>query len=263
MIDTTRGYFWFLLGVVALVLVVLYCLSESRTGRAWKASREDPLSAELMGMPVNRLKIMAFSFGAAIAGLAGSIFAAVQTGAFPQNFGTAVLILIYAVVILGGAGSLTGMLVGSIVIVAANQALDPTSPANLPRILFYGAIIAAVCFTLKTWPKRIAALAGTAVFGLLVARDRRQRVVGRYERRGHVGRLPRGRDQELGPDPRGPGPARRLWLSDADRLRDRARATQRLVADRRARADAIPHRVRVGEPDDPAALRHARRCFSG
>ena len=168
MIDTTRGYFWFLLGVVAIVLVVLYCLSESRTGRAWKASREDPLSAELMGMPVNRLKIMAFSFGAGIAGLAGSIFAAVQTGAFPQNFGTAVLILIYAVVILGGAGSLTGMIVGSIVIVAANQALDPTSPANLPRILFYGAVIAAVYLTMKTWPKRIAALAGTAVFGLLV-----------------------------------------------------------------------------------------------
>ena len=47
---------------------------------------------------------MAFSFGAGIAGLAGSIFAAVQTGAFPQNFGTAVLILIYAVVILGGTG---------------------------------------------------------------------------------------------------------------------------------------------------------------
>ena len=60
------------------------------------------------------------------------------------------------------------MIVGSIVIVAANQALDPTSPANLPRILFYGAVIAAVYLTMKTWPKRIAALAGTAVFGLLV-----------------------------------------------------------------------------------------------
>ena len=42
-----------------------------------------------MGIPVNRLKIMAFAFGAAIAGLAGAIFAAVQTGAFPQNFGIA------------------------------------------------------------------------------------------------------------------------------------------------------------------------------
>jgi ABC-type branched-subunit amino acid transport system permease subunit len=167
-IDTTRGYYWFLLGTVGVLLVVLYALSESRTGRAWKASREDPLSAELMGMPVNRLKIMAFSFGAGIAGLAGSIFAAVQTGAFPQNFGTTVLIIIYAVVILGGTGSLTGMIVGAAVIVASNQALDSTSPPNLPRILFYLAVIAAVYFTLKSWPQRLAAFGGAAVFGILM-----------------------------------------------------------------------------------------------
>jgi ABC-type branched-subunit amino acid transport system permease subunit len=167
-IHTTRGYYWFLLFIVALVLVVLYCLSESRTGRAWKASREDPLSAEMMGMPVNRLKIMAFSLGAAIAGLAGSIFAAVQTGAFPQNFGTAVLILIYAVVILGGTGSLTGMIVGAIVIIASNQVLDSTSPPNLARTLFYVTMIAAVLLTMKGWQKRVVALGGTVVFGFIV-----------------------------------------------------------------------------------------------
>ncbi len=167
-IDTTRGYYWFLLGVVALLLVVLHFLSESRTGRAWKASREDPLAAELMGIPVNRVKIMAFSFGAGIAGLAGAIFAAVQTGAFPQNFGTAVLILIYAVVILGGTGSLTGMVVGAIVIIASNQVLDSTSPPNLARVLFYGVLIAAVVLTMKTWTKRVAALAGAAAFGLVL-----------------------------------------------------------------------------------------------
>ena len=136
-IDTTRGYYWFLLGCVVVVLIVLYCISESRTGRAWKASREDPLAAEMMGMPVNRLKIMAFSLGAAIAGLAGSVFAAAQTGAFPQNFSTQVLILIYAVVILGGTGSLTGMIVGAIAIIASNQVLDSTSPPNVARVLFY------------------------------------------------------------------------------------------------------------------------------
>ena len=146
-IDTTRGYYWFLLGCVVVVLIVLYCISESRTGRAWKASREDPLAAEMMGMPVNRLKIMAFSLGAAIAGLAGSVFAAAQTGAFPQNFSTQVLILIYAVVILGGTGSLTGMIVGAIAIIASNQVLDSTSPPNVARVLFYLALIAAVYFT--------------------------------------------------------------------------------------------------------------------
>ncbi len=167
-IDTTRGYYWFLFGVLMLLLIVLHFMSESRTGRAWKASREDPLAAEQMGIPVNRLKIMAFSFGAGIAGLAGSIFAAVQTGAFPQNFGTAVLILIYAVVILGGTGSLTGMIVGAIVIIASNQALDSTSPPNQARVLFYAVLIAAVLFTMKTWPKRIAALLGAAAFGLVL-----------------------------------------------------------------------------------------------
>jgi branched-chain amino acid transport system permease protein len=167
-IDTTRGYYWFLLGVVAVVLIVLHFLSESRTGRAWKSAREDPLAAELMGIPVNRLKIMAFSFGAAIAGLAGSIFAAVQTGAFPQNFGTAVLILIYAVVILGGTGSLSGMLVGAVVIIASNQALDSTSPPNNARVLFYAVLVAAVLVTMKSWPKRLAALGGAAVFGLVL-----------------------------------------------------------------------------------------------
>jgi branched-chain amino acid transport system permease protein len=168
-IDTTRGYYWFLLGCVVVVLVVLYCLSESRTGRAWKASREDPLAAELMGMPVNRLKIMAFSLGAAIAGLAGSVFAAAQTGAFPQNFSTQVLILIYAVVILGGTGSLTGMIVGAIVIIASNQVLDSTSPPNVARVLFYAALIAAVFFTMRrSWPRLVAAFAGTAAFGIVV-----------------------------------------------------------------------------------------------
>src|SRR3954454_2869636 len=113
-ISSVRGYYWFLFGCVVVVLILLHLLIESRTGRAWKASREDPLAAEMMGTPVNRLKIMAFSLGAMIAGLAGSVFAAAQTGAFPQNFSTQVLILIYAVVILGGTGSLTGMIVGAI-----------------------------------------------------------------------------------------------------------------------------------------------------
>ena len=168
-ISSTRGYYWFLLGCVAFVLIVLYCISESRTGRAWKASREDPLAAEMMGMPVNRLKIMAFSLGAAIAGLAGSVFAAAQTGAFPQNFGTQVLILIYAVVILGGTGSLTGMIVGAIAIIASNQVLDSTSPPNIARVLFYAALIATIFFTMRSsWPRMVAAFVGTAAFGFAV-----------------------------------------------------------------------------------------------
>ena len=165
-VSTTRGYYWFLFGCVVLVLIVVHLLSESRTGRAWKASREDPLAAELMGMPVNRLKIMAFSFGAGIAGLAGSAFAAAQTGAFPQNFSTQVLILIYAVVILGGTGSLTGMLVGAAVIIASFQVLDSTSPPNNARTLFYlGLIVGVVLMFKRSRAQLAAAVASTIALG--------------------------------------------------------------------------------------------------
>ena len=68
-----------LLVIVVLVLTGLHFVSESRTGRAWRALREDPLAAEAMSIPVNRLKLMAFAFGAGIAGLAGCIFASVLT----------------------------------------------------------------------------------------------------------------------------------------------------------------------------------------
>jgi branched-chain amino acid transport system permease protein len=168
-VSSTRGYYWFLFGCVVLVLIIVHLLSESRTGRAWKASREDPLAAELMGMPVNRLKIMAFSFGAAIAGLAGSVFAAAQTGAFPQNFGTQVLILIYAVVILGGAGSLTGMLAGATAIIVSFQVLDSTSPANHARTLFYlGLIVGVGALFRKSRVKMVVAVASTIALGFAV-----------------------------------------------------------------------------------------------
>jgi ABC-type branched-subunit amino acid transport system permease subunit len=168
-VSTTRGYYWFLFGCVIVVLIVLHLVSESRTGRAWKASREDPLAAEMMGMPVNRLKIMAFSFGAGIAGLAGSVFAAAQTGAFPQNFGTQVLILIYAVVILGGAGSLTGMLAGATAIIVSFQVLDSTSPPNNARTLFYlGLIVGVAALFKKSRLKMVVAVVSTVALGFAV-----------------------------------------------------------------------------------------------
>ena len=262
-IDTTRGYYWFLLGCVVVVLIVLYCISESRTGRAWKASREDPLAAELMGMPVNRLKIMAFSLGAAIAGLAGSVFAAAQTGAFPQNFSTQVLILIYAVVILGGTGSLTGMIVGAIAIIASNQVLDSTSPPNVARVLFYVALIAAVVFTMRRSWIRASSPPSRRPSSSASSSTRSWTRCGPAARAGQVTsrRLPDRRDPELGAAADQPGPARGLRLPADDRLHRRGGAAEGLVAPGRARADALPDRVRLGEPARPAAGGDAVRAL--
>jgi branched-chain amino acid transport system permease protein len=166
-LTTIKDYYFFLVAVLIVVLAGLWSLLRSRTGRAWQALREDPLAAELMGTPVNRLKIVAFAFGAGIAGLSGSIFAAVSTGIAPGAFDVSLLITIYAVVILGGTGSLVGVLVGAVVINVSFEALSPTTPET-GRWLFYGAILVALAARMRPWQRLAAVVAGTAAFGFAV-----------------------------------------------------------------------------------------------
>src|SRR5207244_4597659 len=60
-LTTNRAYFWASLIAVAVVFVAVHFMNQSRTGRAWRALRDDPLATELMGMPVNRLKLLAIA----------------------------------------------------------------------------------------------------------------------------------------------------------------------------------------------------------
>ena len=85
-IDSTTKQYYLLLIAVALVLILLMFVNESRTGRAWRALREDPLAAEVMSIPVNRLKLLAFVFGAAVAGLTGAIYGTIATAALPGDY---------------------------------------------------------------------------------------------------------------------------------------------------------------------------------
>ncbi len=165
-LTTRTQQFYFLLAAAVIVVVALHFLSESRTGRALRALREDPLAAEAMGMPVNRLKLMAFSFGAAIAGLGGCIFAAALTAVSPGNFGVPILITIYAVVILGGVGSLTGVILGAVVINVAFQFLAPENPQNNARILFYTMILLLLLVTIRPWWRLGAVVGGVAALGI-------------------------------------------------------------------------------------------------
>ena len=164
-LRTYTHYFYFSLAVLVLVIAMLHFLNESRTGRAWRALREDPLAAELMSIPVNRLKLLAFAFGAATAGLTGTIFAAVQTGAFPGNFDVALLITIYAVVILGGAGSIAGVLIGAVIINVLPEILRTPEHA---RLLFYGAIALALVTRVRPWRRLAAVIPAIVAFGIAV-----------------------------------------------------------------------------------------------
>jgi branched-chain amino acid transport system permease protein len=160
-----KPYFYAALVVLVVVSGALYLLSESRIGRAWRAVREDPLAAELMGMPVFRLKLLAFSLGAAIAGLTGTLFAGFNTAVFSTSFDATLLITIYAMVILGGAGSIVGVALGAVVI---NVSLEVLRTPDHARWIFYAAILVGLAIALKPWWKLAAVLGSTVVFGLVV-----------------------------------------------------------------------------------------------
>jgi ABC-type branched-subunit amino acid transport system permease subunit len=154
--------------VLCLATVALYFANRSRTGRAWRALREDPLAAEVMSVPVNRLKRLAVVMGAALAGLCGAIFAAIQTAVTSSNFTLNVLIFIFAVVILGGMGSIAGPILGAIVINVSFQFLQPQNDhPSVKRWLFYGAIVLFIAL-LKPWYRAVFVLLGTVAFGYAV-----------------------------------------------------------------------------------------------
>jgi ABC-type branched-subunit amino acid transport system permease subunit len=164
-ITTTRGYYFYALVSLALLMTMLYFVNGSRTGRAWRALREDPLAAEVMSMPVNRLKLLAFMFGAATAGFTGTIFGAVQSGAFPGDYDVGLLITIYAIVILGGLGSIGGVVIGALIVNGAPELLRSSSNA---RFLFYGVILFGLLVALRPWFRSMVVLLGTIAFGAVV-----------------------------------------------------------------------------------------------
>ncbi|MBM3190012.1 MAG: branched-chain amino acid ABC transporter permease, partial [Chloroflexi bacterium] len=140
-VQTVGGYYYLILAFVGIVFVAVYHLDRSRIGRAWRAIREDELAAQAMGVDTRRLKLLAFSVGAAIAGAAGVLFAAWQGAVFPPNFDTSILIILYAMVVLGGVGSLWGALAGAVILSVLPEALR--SP-ELARLGFYALFVGAL-----------------------------------------------------------------------------------------------------------------------
>ena len=118
-----------------------------------------------MSMPVNRLKLMAFAFGAATAGLTGTIFASLNAGVFPANFFLPLLITIYAMVILGGAGSQAGVVLGAILV---NVLLEVLRSPEHSRWVFYAVVLAALIAFVRPWKWLAVVLLGTLAFGFVV-----------------------------------------------------------------------------------------------
>jgi branched-chain amino acid transport system permease protein len=122
-------WYWFALALVALMLVLSFRLRDSRLGRAWIALRDDEGAAACAGVPIVRTKLLAYGVGAALGGVSGAFLAAYLGAVNPHQLTFSFSIFILAMVVLGGVGSVWGVVVGAIVLSALNNYL-------LPRVLY-------------------------------------------------------------------------------------------------------------------------------
>lgn len=114
-------YFYFLvLLIVGVVILVNRRLENSHIGRAWEAIREDELAAQAMGVPLVRMKLLAFASGASFAGIMGVLFSAKQVFINPESFTFLESIGVLSMIILGGMGSIPGAILGASVVTILN-----------------------------------------------------------------------------------------------------------------------------------------------
>lgn len=163
--NSPTDYVWVSTAGFTVIAILLTYANKSRTGRAWRALREDPLAAEAMGIPVKWLTLLAIAVGAGVAGFAGAVNGAYYQGVFPEGFMFPLLITIFAMAILGGAGSLGGVVVGAVIV---NVLLEVLTTPDHARWVFYAAILIGLLVKLRPWRLLAAVLVGVAAFGVVV-----------------------------------------------------------------------------------------------
>jgi branched-chain amino acid transport system permease protein len=136
-LSIDRWQLWVTALCAVLTLVLLANLRSSRVGRSWAAVRDDEVAAELAGLSVARLQVTAFVVSAACAGLGGALLAFVTGLAAPGAFTLALSLQLLAVVVLGGLGTLSGAVYGSLLLVfLPTWSTDAAVAMDLPREVY-------------------------------------------------------------------------------------------------------------------------------
>jgi branched-chain amino acid transport system permease protein len=139
--DNPQHFYYLALAFVLLAAFFSWRLSTSRIGRAWNAMREDEQVADAMGISTTKFKLLAFALGGAIGSLGGALFAVSIGSLTPRSFTILVSITALAVVILGGLGSIPGVLVGALVLIGLPGLLREFEEY---RLLIYGGAVVAI-----------------------------------------------------------------------------------------------------------------------
>jgi branched-chain amino acid transport system permease protein len=127
-----RPWYWLVLALVLITLFVNLRIRDSRLGRAWIALREDEVAAVSMGIPLVRTKLLAYSLGAAFGGIAGAFLGAYTTLVNADQFQFGFSVFVVSMVIVGGLGSIWGVVLGALLLANINYYLIPDVLNKLP-----------------------------------------------------------------------------------------------------------------------------------
>jgi branched-chain amino acid transport system permease protein len=136
--NSTKLIYFIIIIFVVLTIIIVRRLEHSRIGRAWEAMREDEIACQSMGIDITKAKLTAFSMGAVWAGFAGVIMAAKTTVVNPNSFTVWESVIILCVVVLGGMGSIAGVIVGALIIILMPEYLRAFSEY---RMLIFGIVL--------------------------------------------------------------------------------------------------------------------------
>ncbi len=167
---TQQILFYFIaIAMLGVILLTATRLQNSVIGRAWTAIREDEVAAIAMGVPLVRMKLMAFAMGASFAGAIGVLYGAKQTFVSPESFTLLNSISILAMVIVGGLGSVQGVVLGAIVVTLLQLQVLKNLSLQLNALRNIDFIVPLVNYHIRDWPTQLEpAKYERFVFGLLL-----------------------------------------------------------------------------------------------
>ncbi len=153
-IDTPQKFYYLILAACMIMLFISVRLNNSRTGRQWMAMREDEDAAGAMGIDTTLAKLLAFTLSAASGGLAGAIFASKLGAIFPHSFSLLISINVLSIIIVGGMGSIPGIVVGALALIGLPELLREFSEY---RLLIYGALLIVMMLVRPQglWPSAV------------------------------------------------------------------------------------------------------------
>lgn len=137
-LSGAEGVYYLALLAIIITAIVATRLANARIGRAWRAMRADEDVAQAIGINLTRTKLAAFAIGAAFAGMGGAVAATNLYGAYPDSFTLLVSINVLSLIIIGGLGSLPGVVIGALVLVGLPEVLRELGNY---RLLAFGVLL--------------------------------------------------------------------------------------------------------------------------